>query len=202
MQKLTLTILAVVGCWLVVGGRAADTNQVQGSHNTTNAVPVMENSLGQSRPVRAEPKRDSLAKWKEEAFTEMGISLDRPASAFIYARSKSWILISLHPLEPPPGVLDEAVWFFDVNIERSPLARFRAAQGKLRPNTEMSVEKAQLSAAVWNAHIFRRSLQCSNGDVVSIEARVFPYTTRSGKSFVSEDSEAARRIVDSVRVTK
>ena len=173
------------------------------SQGTPKSTPVeREDETTEFHSARVEPKRYSLAAWQEDAFTEMGVSLDRPTSSFVYARFKNWILIELHPIEPPPGVYDDAIWFFDVNIKRSSPASFQTAGGKQRLKTEISIEKARLSAGERKAHVFRKTLSCSNGDIISIEARVFHYANLIGKSFVEEDSAAAQRIVDSVQLIK
>jgi hypothetical protein len=205
MRKLILIILCLAGFCFAPPTYGGDTNRVatdQVHSPLTGTNTAQKYSDAKLRSVRVEPKRYSLIDWQEDVFKEMGIGLDRPTSAFIYARFKDWILIELHPVEPPAGVYDDAVWFFDVNIRRSSLDGFQAAGGKLRPETEMAIEKAHLSAGMWDAHVFRRTLRCSNGDVVSVEARVFPYATLSGKSFLKEDSAAAQRIVDSVHLAK
>ena len=128
----------------------------------------------------------------------MGIEIDVPKSAFVYADSEQWILIELHPLNPPPGVYDDAIWFFDVNVKRGSLTSYEAAGRKQVPATSVSLEAAKLSRGNAQAHILRRTILCHNGDIIAIEARVFPHTVR-GTSFLQEDLVAARRIVDSVK---
>lgn len=158
-------------------------------------------------------ERTSFDSWELREYPLAGIKVDVPTDAFRAGASVRGVFVSLHPVSPPPLVLDDAQPMVKITLDRIGQEKFEARQKSVRRSNLYRQGDEELRSfldglASWHDEstryldsgytYFRRDIDCRDGSVVKTKAELINLRRDGVAVHETEDEAAIRRIFDSI----
>ncbi|MGH7927559.1 MAG: hypothetical protein ACREQV_07175 [Candidatus Binatia bacterium] len=152
-------------------------------------------------------QRDQTANWEDRSFESAKVEINLPKGARV-RDSESGLLIQLHRMPPPSGIMADSHYLVEVGVQRLSAADY---QDRIAFNRESP--KPETSASRWLGaphdivskrgeefySSFRYDVHCRTGDVLWADANLTHYYVDGVSQFGEEDEATIRRILASIK---
>ena len=154
------------------------------------------------------PHRSDAKHWAVREFRQVGAKMDLPRDASVLIESRSDLVVAMHPIPPPRGVLDDSVFLLTIHVTRVSTGDI---EKRLKFLTEPPAPASDSDLELWMARphprvdyvddgdysYYRYDMPCSGAEVLQANVELRNIIQKGHQISKTDDDAIIRRALTS-----